>query len=170
MYERTRGEGFGREVKRRIMIGTYALSAGYYDAYYGRAQKVRTLVSGDFTRAFTEVDLIASPTSPTVAFKAGSRTSDPLSMYLCDVCTIPVNLAGLPAISIPCGLSDGLPVGFQLIGPAFSENRILQAAHALEGAIGFAAVPTFGDSSAGADAGSATPGAPHGPDHEGAPS
>jgi aspartyl-tRNA(Asn)/glutamyl-tRNA(Gln) amidotransferase subunit A len=148
MYERTRGEGFGPEVKRRIMIGTYALSAGYYDAYYGRAQKVRTLVRRDFERAFADVDLIASPTSPSVAFKAGSRTADPLSMYMCDICTIPVNLAGLPAISIPCGLSDGLPVGFQLIGPAFSENRILQAAHALEGAIGFAPAPTFCDSGA----------------------
>jgi aspartyl-tRNA(Asn)/glutamyl-tRNA(Gln) amidotransferase subunit A len=146
MYERTRGEGFGPEVKRRIMIGTYALSAGYYDAYYGRAQRVRTLVRRDFERAFAEVDLIASPTSPTVAFAAGSRTSDPLAMYMCDVCTIPANLAGLPAISIPCGLSDGLPVGFQLIGPAFSENRILQAAHALEGAIGFEPAPAFRDS------------------------
>ena len=149
MYERTRGEGFGPEVKRRIMIGTYALSAGYYDAYYGRAQRVRTLVRRDFEQAFADVDLIASPTTPTVAFKAGSRTADPLSMYMCDICTIPVNLAGLPAISIPCGLSDGLPVGFQLIGPAFSENRILRAAHALEGAIGFAPAPTFRDSAAG---------------------
>ena len=146
MYERTRGEGFGPEVKRRIMIGTYALSAGYYDAYYGRAQRVRTLVRRDFDAAFGEVDLIASPTSPTVAFKAGSRTDDPLAMYMSDICTIPANLAGLPAISIPCGLSDGLPVGFQLIGPAFSENRILEAAHALEGAIGFDTAPTFGDS------------------------
>jgi aspartyl-tRNA(Asn)/glutamyl-tRNA(Gln) amidotransferase subunit A len=145
MYERTRGEGFGPEVKRRIMIGTYALSAGYYDAYYGRAQRVRTLVREDFTRAFADVDLIASPTSPSVAFKAGSRTADPLSMYMCDVCTIPTNLAGLPAISIPCGLSEGLPVGFQLIGPAFSENLILNAAHALEGAIGFDTAPTFAD-------------------------
>jgi aspartyl-tRNA(Asn)/glutamyl-tRNA(Gln) amidotransferase subunit A len=146
MYERTRGEGFGPEVKRRIMIGTYALSAGYYDAYYGRAQRVRTLVRRDFERAFAEVDLIASPTSPSVAFTAGSRTGDPLAMYMSDVCTIPANLAGLPAISIPCGLSDGLPVGFQLIGPAFSENRILQAAHALEGAIGFDPAPAFRDS------------------------
>ena len=148
MYERTRGEGFGPEVKRRIMIGTYALSAGYYDAYYGRAQRVRTLVRRDFAKAFAEVDLIASPTSPTVAFRAGSRTADPLAMYQCDSCTIPVNLAGLPAISMPCGLSDGLPVGFQLIGPAFSENRLLQAAHALEGALGFDPAPTFRDSAA----------------------
>lgn len=152
LYERTRGEGFGPEVKRRIMIGTYALSAGYYDAYYGRAQRVRTLVRRDFEQAFTDVDLIASPTSPTVAFKAGSRTADPLAMYVCDICTIPANLAGLPAISIPCGLSDDLPVGFQLIGPAFSENRILAAAHALEGAIGFDAVPDFRDSGAGKEA------------------
>jgi aspartyl-tRNA(Asn)/glutamyl-tRNA(Gln) amidotransferase subunit A len=146
LYERTRGEGFGAEVKRRIMIGTYALSAGYYDAYYGRAQKVRTMVRRDFDRAFGEVDLIASPTSPTVAFKAGSRTGDPLAMYMSDICTIPVNLAGLPAISIPCGLSGGLPVGFQLIGPTFSENRILEAAYALEGAIGFDPAPTFRES------------------------
>jgi aspartyl-tRNA(Asn)/glutamyl-tRNA(Gln) amidotransferase subunit A len=147
LYERTRGEGFGPEVKRRVMIGTYALSAGYYDAYYGRAQKVRTMVRRDFDEAFAEVDLIASPTSPTVAFKAGSRTADPLSMYVSDICTIPANLAGLPAISIPCGLSVGLPVGFQLIGPAFSENRILETAHALEGVIGFETAPTFRDSS-----------------------
>ena len=132
MYERTRGEGFGPEVKRRIMIGTYALSAGYYDAYYGRAQRVRTLVRRDFDAVFDRVDLIAAPTSPTVAFRVGSRTGDPLAMYVSDICTIPANLAGLPAISIPCGLSDGLPVGFQLIGPAFSENRMLDAAHALE--------------------------------------
>lgn len=143
LYERTRSEGFGPEVKRRIMIGTYALSAGYYDAYYGRAQRVRSLVCRDFDHAFSQVDLIASPTSPTVAFTAGSRTSDPLAMYMSDVCTIPANLAGLPAISIPCGLSGGLPVGFQLIGPAFSENRVLAAAHALEGAIGFDTAPPF---------------------------
>jgi aspartyl-tRNA(Asn)/glutamyl-tRNA(Gln) amidotransferase subunit A len=152
MYERTRGEGFGAEVKRRIMIGTYALSAGYYDAYYGRAQRVRTLVRRDFARAFESVDLIASPTSPTVAFPIGSRVDDPLSMYVSDVCTIPTNLAGLPAISIPCGLSEGLPVGFQLIGPAFSENRMLQAAHALEGAIDFETAPSFRDSGAVASA------------------
>jgi len=160
MYERTRGEGFGPEVKRRIMIGTYALSAGYYEAYYGRAQKVRTLVRRDFARAFAEVDLIASPTSPTVAFPLGSRTADPLAMYMSDICTIPVNLAGLPAISIPCGLSDGLPVGFQLIGPAFSENRILAVAHALEQAIGFDAVPAFrGPHAQAGDAGSREGGA-----------
>jgi aspartyl-tRNA(Asn)/glutamyl-tRNA(Gln) amidotransferase subunit A len=157
LYERTRGEGFGPEVKRRIMIGTHALSAGYYDAYYGRAQRVRTLVRRDFERAFAEVDLIASPTTPTVAFKAGSRTTDPLSMYMSDICTIPANLAGLPAISIPCGLSDGLPVGFQLIGPAFSENRILEAAHALEGAVGFDTAPGFRDSGAGVTLGEVAP-------------
>lgn len=151
MYERTRGEGFGAEVKRRIMIGTYALSAGYYDAYYGRAQRVRTLVRRDFATVFKEVDLVASPTSPTVAFRAGTRTADPLAMYMSDICTIPANLAGLPAISIPCGLSEGLPVGFQLIGPAFSENTILAAAHALEQAIGFEAVPSLRDSSVTTD-------------------
>ena len=153
LYERTRGEGFGPEVKRRIMIGTYALSAGYYDAYYGRAQRVRTMVRRDFDAAFAGVDLIAAPTTPTVAFKAGSRTADPLAMYMSDICTIPANLAGLPAMSIPCGLSDGLPVGFQLIGPAFSENRMLEAAHALEQAIGFETAPTFRDSGAGSAAG-----------------
>ena len=153
MYERTRGEGFGAEVKRRIMIGTYALSSGYYEAYYGTAQKVRTLVRRDFAQAFERFDLIVAPTSPTVAFRIGARTADPLSMYMSDICTLPVNLAGLPAISIPCGLSEGLPVGFQVIGPAFSENLILNAAHALEQAIGFAELPTFRDSS---DGGAAT--------------
>jgi aspartyl-tRNA(Asn)/glutamyl-tRNA(Gln) amidotransferase subunit A len=136
-YERTRGEGFGPEVKRRIMLGTFALSSGYYDAYYGQAQRVRTLIVRDFAAAFAEVDVLASPTSPTVAFRLGERTADPLSMYLSDVCTIPVSLAGLPSLSIPCGLSDGLPVGLQLAGPAFSENRLFDIAHALEAAIGF---------------------------------
>ena len=136
-YERTRGEGFGPEVKRRIMLGTFALSAGYYDAYYAQAQRVRTLIVQDFAAAFAEVDVVASPTSPTVAFRLGERTADPLSMYLSDVCTIPVSLAGLPSLSIPCGLSDGLPVGLQLAGPAFSENRLFEIAHALEGVIGF---------------------------------
>lgn len=140
-YERTRGELFGPEVKRRIMLGTFALASGYYDAYYRRAQQVRTLIVQDFARAFADVDLIATPTSPTVAFPIGERTQDPYSMYLADICTVPVSLAGLPAISIPCGLSDGLPVGLQLVGPAFSENRILSAAHALEGAIGFNPTP-----------------------------
>ena len=136
-YERTRGEGFGPEVKRRIMLGTFALSSGYYDAYYAQAQRVRTLIVQDFEAAFAEVDVVASPTSPTVAFRLGERTADPLSMYLSDVCTIPVSLAGLPSLSIPCGLSDGLPVGLQLAGPAFSENRLFEIAHALEAAIGF---------------------------------
>jgi aspartyl-tRNA(Asn)/glutamyl-tRNA(Gln) amidotransferase subunit A len=136
-YERTRGNGFGPEVKRRIMLGTFALASGYYDAYYLRAQKVRTLIRRDFEAAFERVDLVASPTSPTVAFRLGERIQDPLAMYLSDVCTIPVSLVGIPALSIPCGLSGGLPVGLQLAAPAFAENRLLAAAHALEGAIGF---------------------------------
>jgi aspartyl-tRNA(Asn)/glutamyl-tRNA(Gln) amidotransferase subunit A len=137
MYTRTREAGFGAEVKRRIMIGTYALSSGYYDAYYGRAQKVRTLISQDFANAWEGVDFIVTPTTPTVAFELGSKTADPLAMYLNDYCTVPMSLAGIPAISIPNGLADGLPTGFQLAGPAFSENRILDAAFALEQAIGF---------------------------------
>jgi aspartyl-tRNA(Asn)/glutamyl-tRNA(Gln) amidotransferase subunit A len=137
MYTRTRHDGFGAEVKRRIMLGTYALSSGYYEAYYGRAQRVRTKIAEDFRMAFTEVDFIATPTSPSVAFELGERTGDPLSMYLSDYCTVPMSLAGIPAISIPCGLSEGLPVGLQLAGPAFSENRLLGAAYALEQAIGF---------------------------------
>jgi aspartyl-tRNA(Asn)/glutamyl-tRNA(Gln) amidotransferase subunit A len=137
MYTKTRHDGFGAEVKRRILIGTYALSSGYYDAYYGRAQRVRTKIADDFRAAFARVDLIVTPTSPGVAFELGSKTADPLAMYLNDYFTVPMPLAGIPAISIPCGLSEGLPVGFQLAGPAFSENRILDAAHALEQAIGF---------------------------------
>jgi len=137
MYTRTRHDGFGAEVKRRIMLGTYALSSGYYDAYYGRAQRVRTKISEDFAMAFRAVDFIVTPTSPTVAFKLGEKTGDPLSMYLSDYCTVPMSLAGIPAISIPCGLSAGLPVGLQIAGPAFSENRLLDAAHALEQAIEF---------------------------------
>ncbi len=137
MYERTRGQGFGAEVKRRIMLGTYALSSGYYDAYYGTAQKVRTKISEDFRTAFESFDFIATPTSPWVAFELGSKTDDPLSMYLNDFCTVPMPLAGIPAISIPCGLSDELPVGFQLAGPAFSESSLLDAAYALERAVGF---------------------------------
>ncbi|MDA2953588.1 MAG: Asp-tRNA(Asn)/Glu-tRNA(Gln) amidotransferase subunit GatA [Actinomycetota bacterium] len=136
-YEVTRGRLFGPEVKRRIMLGTFALASGYYDQYYGRAQRVRTLIVREFAQAFEGVDLLASPTSPTVAFPIGDRTADPYAMYLADVCTIPASLAGLPAISIPCGLSDGLPVGLQLAGPAFCENRLLDAAHALEQAIAF---------------------------------
>jgi aspartyl-tRNA(Asn)/glutamyl-tRNA(Gln) amidotransferase subunit A len=137
MYTRTRHDGFGAEVKRRILIGTYALSSGYYDAYYGRAQRVRTKIADDLTAAFERVDFIVTPTSPNVAFGLQSKTADPLAMYLNDYFTVPFSLAGIPGISIPCGLSDGLPVGFQLAGPAFSENRILDAAHALEQAIGF---------------------------------
>jgi aspartyl-tRNA(Asn)/glutamyl-tRNA(Gln) amidotransferase subunit A len=142
MYEDTRERGFGDEVKRRIMLGTFALSSGYYDAYYGRAQRVRTRIAEDFERAFESVDLIATPTSPSVAFKLGERTQDPLAMYLSDYFTVPMSLAGIPAISIPAGLSGGLPVGLQLAGPAFSENKILDAAHALERAFGFQGVPT----------------------------
>ncbi len=140
-YERTRAEGFGPEVKRRIMLGTFALASGYYDAYYAQAQKVRTKIVQDFAAAFADVDLVASPTSPTVAFGLGERVADPLAMYLSDTCTIPISLAGLPSVSIPCGLSDGLPVGLQLAGPAFAENRVLSAAHALEQAIGFDTLP-----------------------------
>jgi aspartyl-tRNA(Asn)/glutamyl-tRNA(Gln) amidotransferase subunit A len=137
MYNRTRAAGFGPEVKRRIMLGTYALSSGYYDAYYGTAQKVRTKISEDFRQAFERFDFVVTPTSPWTAFELGAKTDDPLAMYLNDFCTVPMPLAGIPAISIPCGLSDGLPVGFQLAGPAFSEDRLLQAAYALEQAIGF---------------------------------
>jgi aspartyl-tRNA(Asn)/glutamyl-tRNA(Gln) amidotransferase subunit A len=137
MYTRTRHDGFGAEVKRRIMLGTYVLSSGYYDAYYGRAQRVRTKIADDFRTAFEHVDLILTPTAPSVAFKLGEKTADPLAMYLNDFCTVPMSLAGIPAISIPCGLSDGLPVGLQIAGPAFSENRVLDAAYALERSIGF---------------------------------
>jgi aspartyl-tRNA(Asn)/glutamyl-tRNA(Gln) amidotransferase subunit A len=119
------------------MLGAYALSSGYYDAFYGRAQRVRTKISEDFAAAFADVDFVLTPTSPSVAFKLGEKTGDPLAMYLNDYCTVPMSLAGIPAISIPCGLSDGLPVGLQIAGPAFSENRLLDAAHALECAIGF---------------------------------
>jgi aspartyl-tRNA(Asn)/glutamyl-tRNA(Gln) amidotransferase subunit A len=137
MYSRTREVGFGPEVKRRIMLGTYALSSGYYDAYYGTAQKVRTKIAEDFRASFERFDFIVTPTSPWTAFELGSKTADPLAMYLNDFCTVPMSLAGIPAISIPSGLSDGLPVGFQLAGPAFSESRLLDAAYALERAIGF---------------------------------
>jgi aspartyl-tRNA(Asn)/glutamyl-tRNA(Gln) amidotransferase subunit A len=137
MYTATREAGFGAEVKRRILIGTYALSSGYYDAYYGRAQKVRTRISEDFRRAWERFDFVVTPTSPSVAFELGAKLDDPLAMYLNDVCAVPMSLAGIPAISIPNGLADGLPTGFQIAGPAFSENRILDAALALEKAIGF---------------------------------
>ena len=143
MTSRTREEGFGSEVKRRIMLGTYALSAGYYDAYYGKAQKVRTLIIQDLERAYSSVDLIVCPTSPTTAFELGERTADPLSMYLSDVFTVPVNLAGTPAISVPCGLSqeDGLPVGLQIMAPALQESRMFQAAFAFEQDLGWAGSP-----------------------------
>jgi aspartyl-tRNA(Asn)/glutamyl-tRNA(Gln) amidotransferase subunit A len=141
MYARTRDQGFGDEVKRRIMLGTYALSAGYYEAFYGQAQKVRTLIKQEHEALFERFDLLASPTSPTVAFELGARTENPLAMYLADVLTIPSNMAGMPGLSIPCGLSEGLPVGLQLIGPQFSENTLFRAGHALERALEFASVP-----------------------------
>ncbi|MEJ7839412.1 MAG: Asp-tRNA(Asn)/Glu-tRNA(Gln) amidotransferase subunit GatA, partial [Thermomicrobiales bacterium] len=131
-YWKTRGEGFGDEVKRRIMLGTYALSSGYYDAYYVKAQQVRTLIRKDFDEAFRHVDVIACPTSPTVAFPIGSRTDDPYQMYLSDVFTIPANMAGIPGIAVPCGFSDGLPVSLQLLGKAFDESTLLGVAHAYE--------------------------------------
>jgi aspartyl-tRNA(Asn)/glutamyl-tRNA(Gln) amidotransferase subunit A len=153
MYEETRAQGFGAEVKRRIMLGTYALSSGYYEAYYGRAQRVRTKIAEDFSRAFERFDFVVTPTSPTVAFRLGERTDDPLAMYLSDYCTVPMPLAGIPAISIPAGVAQPegggvddararesatrLPVGFQIAGPAFSDSAMLDAAHALEQAIGF---------------------------------
>ncbi|MFZ0043552.1 MAG: Asp-tRNA(Asn)/Glu-tRNA(Gln) amidotransferase subunit GatA, partial [Solirubrobacteraceae bacterium] len=137
MYTHTRAAGFGPEVKRRIMLGTYALSSGYYDAYYGTAQKVRTKISEDFRAAFEEFDFVVTPTSPWTAFELDAKTDDPLAMYLNDFCTVPMSLAGIPAVSIPSGLSDGLPVGFQLAGPAFSESKLLDAAYALERAIAF---------------------------------
>jgi aspartyl-tRNA(Asn)/glutamyl-tRNA(Gln) amidotransferase subunit A len=133
MYMRTRDEGFGAEVKRRIMLGTYALSAGYYDAYYKKAQQVRTLILRDFEAAFREVDVIVAPTAPTPAFKMGEKTDDPLQMYLSDVFTVPVNLAGIPGISLPCGFSSaGLPIGLQIIGKPFDEETILRVAYAFE--------------------------------------
>jgi aspartyl-tRNA(Asn)/glutamyl-tRNA(Gln) amidotransferase subunit A len=142
MYRKSRSEGFGNEVKRRIMIGTYCLSAGYYDAYYEKAQRVRTLIINDFKKAFGKYDVLISPTSPTTAFKIGERTADPLTMYLSDICTIPVNLAGLPAISIPVGISSGrLPIGVQIIGNILREDNVLRTACSLEKAIGFTGKP-----------------------------
>ena len=132
MYYNTRREGFGAEVKRRIILGTYALSAGYYDAYYLKALKVRTLIKQDFEKALSNCDVLVSPTSPTVAFKIGEKANDPLSMYLSDIATIPVNLAGIPAISIPCGNANNLPIGLQIMGKAFDEETILKAAYAYE--------------------------------------
>lgn len=130
--EQTRGQGFGPEVRRRIMLGTYALSAGYYDAYYRRAQQVRTLIKRDFEQVFTQVDLLAAPTSPTVAFPIGQKINDPLAMYLSDVCTLPINLAGVPALVVPCGFSEGLPVGLQLIGRPFDEATLLRVGDAYQ--------------------------------------
>jgi aspartyl-tRNA(Asn)/glutamyl-tRNA(Gln) amidotransferase subunit A len=150
LYERTRAAGFGAEVKRRVMLGTYALSSGYYEAYYGKALRVRTKIADDFRAAFADFDFVVTPTSPSVAFRLGEKLDDPLSMYLNDYFTVPMPLAGIPAISIPSGLAepDGggpqLPVGFQIAGPAFSENAILDAAFALEQAIGFDAKPPSG--------------------------
>ena len=132
LYRRSRGEGFGAEVKRRIMTGTYVLSAGYYDAYYLKAQRVRQLINEDFRRAFGSVDVLMGPTTPTPAFAIGAKTSDPITMYLNDIYTIGANLAGLPAVSIPCGFVQGLPVGLQIVGPHFSEARVLSAAHAFQ--------------------------------------
>jgi len=143
MYSRTRDQGFGAEVKRRIMLGTYALSAGYYDAYYGKAQRVRALIEQDFRSAFTSCDVIATPTAPTPAFKLGEKTENPLEMYLSDIYTITANLAGVPGISLPCGLSsNGLPIGIQLIGRRFDEGALLRAAYNLEQALGFDSTPS----------------------------
>ncbi len=132
LFVKSRSEGFGAEVKRRIMLGTYTLSSGYYDAYYKKAQKVRTLIKQDFDKVFENYDAVICPTSPDVAFKAGAKTQDPVQMYLSDICTIPVNIAGLPGISIPCGFADGLPVGLQVIGKAFDEGTVLRVAYAFE--------------------------------------
>jgi len=141
MYKRTRDEGFGDEPKRRILVGTYALSAGYYDAYYGQAQKVRTVLIREHAAAFERFDVLLTPTSPTVAFELGAKSANPLAMYLNDLLTIPSCMAGLPGLNVPCGLSEGLPVGVQLIGPQFSENTLFRVGYALELAIGFDPVP-----------------------------
>jgi aspartyl-tRNA(Asn)/glutamyl-tRNA(Gln) amidotransferase subunit A len=141
MYDHTRNDGFGDEPKRRIMLGTYALSAGYYEAFYGQAQRVRTMIRDEHTAAFEQFDVLVSPTSPTVAFELGARTGNPLAMYAADLLTIPSNLAGLPGLSIPCGLSEGLPVGLQLIGRQFAENLLFRAGRALERALEFDFVP-----------------------------
>jgi aspartyl-tRNA(Asn)/glutamyl-tRNA(Gln) amidotransferase subunit A len=141
MVERTRDAGFGDEPKRRIMLGAYALSAGYYEAFYGQAQKVRTVIADEHNAAFERFDVIVSPTSPTVAFPLGAKSQDPLAMYLSDLLTIPSCMAGLPGLSIPCGLSEGLPVGLQIVGPQFAENTLFRVGHALEHALGFDSVP-----------------------------
>jgi len=131
-YRRTRGKGFGPEVKRRMILGTYALSAGYYDAYYVKAQKVRTLIKDEYDRVFEKVDALVTPTSPTVAFPIGAKVNDPLSMYLNDIFTLPVNISGLPGISLPCGLSEGLPVGLQVIANSYQERTMFRVAAAYE--------------------------------------
>ncbi|HSO93401.1 MAG TPA: amidase, partial [Candidatus Dormibacteraeota bacterium] len=136
-YELTRQQGFGAEVKRRIMLGTYALSSGYYDAFYLKAQKVRTLIIEDFKRAFEKVDALIGATSPTVAFRLGAKTQDPVAMYLNDIITIPANLGNVCGISVPCGLADGLPVGLQVIAPGFREDVALRVARAFESATDF---------------------------------
>jgi aspartyl-tRNA(Asn)/glutamyl-tRNA(Gln) amidotransferase subunit A len=138
LYKKSRSEGFGDEVKRRIILGTYVLSSGYYDAYYKKAQQVRTLVINEFNKAFEKYDVILTPTAPTVSFDLGSKTSDPLEMYLADICTVSVNIAGVPAISVPCGVnSEGMPIGMQLIGNKFCEETILNAAYTYEQATNF---------------------------------
>ncbi|TET54310.1 MAG: Asp-tRNA(Asn)/Glu-tRNA(Gln) amidotransferase subunit GatA [Actinobacteria bacterium] len=141
MYKKTRSVGFGEEVKRRIMLGTYALSTGYFEAYYGQAQKIRTLIIEDFKKAFEKADVLVSPTTPSTAFEIGEKTDDPLQMYLSDIATIPANLAGIPAISVPCGLSEGLPVGFQIMGKHLDEMTVLKTAYALEQTIEFKEKP-----------------------------
>ena len=141
MAMRTRHDGLGDEPKRRIMIGTYALSSGYYDAYYATAQKVRTVIKREHEALFERFDVLVSPTCATTAFPIGAKAADPLAMYLTDVLTIPSNMAGMPGLSIPCGLSEGLPVGLQLIGPQFSENALYRIAASLEAQIGFEPIP-----------------------------
>jgi len=142
MYKNTRAEGFGKEVRRRILIGTYVLSAGYYDAYYLKAQKIRTLIAQDFAAAYQQVDVILTPTAPSAAFAMGEKTNDPIAMYLNDIFTVPASLAGLPAISVPAGLSrEAMPLGLQLIGRAFDEETMFRAAHVLEHAAQFTAKP-----------------------------
>ena len=144
MYERTRGEGFGQEVRRRVLIGTYVLSAGYYDAYYIKAQKLRTLIADDFKAAYESVDAILTPTAPSPAFAQGDKMDDPIAMYLNDVFTVPASLAGLPGISVPAGLSDdGLPLGLQVLGRAFDEATMFRVAQVIEDAAGFDAEPAF---------------------------
>lgn len=143
MYKKSRSEGFGDEVKRRIMLGTFALSSGYYDAYYKKAQQVRTLIKQDFEKVLENHDIIVGPTTPTTAFKIGEKVDDPLTMYANDILTIPVNLAGVPAISLPCGLADGLPVGLQMIGRPFGEETLYRAAHAYEQSAGFKVAPAI---------------------------